>query len=81
MSRETIPAPPADFQFHTTARDIERNTGRLPTWVRFEILTNGSWLLVDEFIWRSYTGERRLNGEQYQGPIYVLGTAELSRSF
>lgn len=32
------------------------------------------WVRVDEFIFRSWTGPRRLNGETYLGPVYLLGS-------
>ncbi len=42
---------------------------------KFEIKTeHGSWVKVTEYIFRSYTGERRKNGKKYHGPVYYLGT-------
>lgn len=39
-----------------------------------EIFSGGRWIEVSEWIFRSYTGERRLNNKPYNGPVYVLGT-------
>jgi hypothetical protein len=37
-------------------------------------LNDDHWVRVEETIFRSWTGPRRLNGEDYTGPVYVLGT-------
>jgi hypothetical protein len=42
--------------------------------LKHEILSNGQWVEVTDHIFRSWTGERRLNGSKYHGPIYNLGS-------
>jgi len=42
-----------------------------------EILIAGNVLVVDNDLWRSWTGIRFLNGEEYHGPVYVMGTQKL----
>lgn len=32
------------------------------------------WTPVDVRVFRSWTGERRINGEPYDGPVYVFGS-------
>lgn len=44
----------------------------------FEIVTNGSWIKVDVYIFRSYTGQRRLNGRAWLGPVFMLGKSEIA---
>lgn len=46
---------------------------REPKW---EIKKGESWLVVDRYIFRSWTGERRVNGKPYKGRVFVLGTSE-----
>ena len=47
---------------------------------RFEIQTeHGTWLAVAEYIFRSCTGQRRMNGEPYGGLVYLLGTDTVSQ--
>ena len=43
---------------------------------KFEIIsrTGGSWIEVSEYIFRSWSGPRRLNGVEWVGPVYLLGT-------
>ena len=36
------------------------------------------WVKVDEGIFRSWTGSRRLNGEDYTGPVFILGSDVLA---
>jgi hypothetical protein len=43
-----------------------------------EIMVNGYWVAVTEYIFRSWTGKRRIDGVEHDGPVYVLGTNELS---
>lgn len=42
-----------------------------------EIKVNSGWIEVDEWIFRSWTGERRKNNEEYNGPVYMLGSDEI----
>jgi hypothetical protein len=37
-------------------------------------LGDDHWVRVDEMIFRSWTGPRRLNGEKYTGPVFLLGS-------
>lgn len=43
----------------------------------YEIKQSNRWLIVDEWIFRSWTGERKLNGEPFNGDVYILGTDEV----
>jgi hypothetical protein len=45
---------------------------------KLEILSNRSWIEVTRYIFRSYTGPRRINGKPYNGPRYYLGTNDQS---
>lgn len=35
---------------------------------------DGQYFATEEFIWDSWTGPRRRNGEDYHGPVYYTGT-------
>ena len=39
-----------------------------------EVCITESWIEVKESVWKSWTGHRRLNGEDYHGPVYNLDT-------
>jgi hypothetical protein len=45
--------------------------------VDLEIVVGGTWSRVGYEVFRSWTGGRRMNGLEYLGPIYVLGTKRL----
>jgi hypothetical protein len=40
----------------------------------YEININGKWIKSSEYVFRSWTGSRCLNGKVYQGPRFSLGT-------
>lgn len=42
-----------------------------------EVKTGGIWVATSEDIFRSWTGPRRINGDEHHGPIYALGTQTL----
>lgn len=44
---------------------------------KYEIKVNKAWHAVDEGIFRSWGGERRLNGDTYKGPVYYLGSEKV----
>ena len=44
-----------------------------------EIKVNGGWVKVTEWIFRSWGGERRINGETHTGDVFLLGTDKVSR--
>lgn len=46
-----------------------------------EILVSGEWKIVTDSIFRSWMGERRLNGGRYYGPVYKLDSNEIVRPF
>lgn len=46
----------------------------------FEVHVGGRWESTVEYIWRTWTGARLLDGKAYQGPRYVLGTDTVSTS-
>lgn len=39
-----------------------------------ELESSGTTLLVEADVWRSWTGRRFMNGEEYHGPVYLLGS-------
>ena len=41
---------------------------------KLEIFNNGAWLEVGEFVFQSWTGKRRVNGQKYLGPRYYYLT-------
>ena len=40
-----------------------------------EVQVNAAWVVTDEEIFKSWTGPRRINGDEYHGPVYALGTS------
>lgn len=40
----------------------------------FEIRINGLWAQVPWYIFRSWAGDRLMDGRPYFGPVYLLGT-------
>lgn len=40
----------------------------------YEIEFTGNVVAVDRSLWSSWTGIRYLNGEEYHGDVYVMGT-------
>lgn len=45
--------------------------------VKFEIKDDhGRWLEVDEYVFRSWTGKRKLNGKPYRGTVHRLGSGK-----
>ena len=42
-----------------------------------ECYVNASWVKVSSWIFRSWTGNRKVNGKSYNGPVFVLGTNDL----
>lgn len=49
--------------------------------MRREIFVNGSWHEVTDWIFRSWCGPRRIDGEPFIGPRYILGSDQhVSRS-
>ena len=43
---------------------------------KLELQVNGGWIEVDPYIFRSWTGPRRINGEDYDGPVFYLGSSK-----
>jgi hypothetical protein len=37
-------------------------------------LPYGKWSVVSYYVFRSWTGKRRISGKPYKGPVFVLGT-------
>jgi hypothetical protein len=44
----------------------------------YEILCNGSWLSVNEWIFRSWSGQRRMDGKMFEGPVFYLGSKKVA---
>jgi hypothetical protein len=48
--------------------------------MKYEIESGyGDWVEVTEDIFRSWTGGRRINGEEYTGPVFYLFTDRIAR--
>ncbi len=47
---------------------------------KMEVRINGRWYAVSMYIWRSWTGRRRMNGREHHGAVFVLGTNRLTDS-
>jgi hypothetical protein len=45
---------------------------------KYQILNDGKWVAVTNDIFMSWTGDRKLNGEDYHGPVinYLSGEKE-----
>jgi len=48
--------------------------------MKYEIFVNGEWLEVSEWIFRSWTGDRRIDGLPHSGDVFLLGTDKISTS-
>jgi len=42
-----------------------------------KVRPTSGWTKVTAYIFRSWSGERRLDGEIYEGPVYYVGTNEV----
>lgn len=42
----------------------------------FEIRVNNRWTQVSWYIFRSWGGDRLMDGRPYFGPVYLLGTTQ-----
>ncbi len=45
---------------------------------KYEIKERDQWLEVSIWIFRSWGGERKINGEVYKGPVYYLGSNDIA---
>lgn len=45
---------------------------------KLEIKVGSAWAEVDEWIFRSWSGSRRVNGEDFSGPVYFLGSDKVA---
>jgi hypothetical protein len=43
----------------------------------YEVSIRGRWHKTSAYMFRSWTGSRRIDGENYNGPVYFLGTEEV----
>lgn len=46
---------------------------------KLEIKVNGSWVEVNEWIFRSWAGPRRIDNGDYAGTVFYLGSNEIVR--
>lgn len=44
----------------------------------YEIMVNARWCKVTTWVFRSWTGPRRLDGKPYVGPSYFLGSMDVA---
>ena len=44
----------------------------------YEIQVNGSWVKVNDWIFRSWGGPRRQDGVAVTGPVYYLGSDKVA---
>lgn len=42
--------------------------------VLLEIQNHGEWLTVDHWVFRSWQGPRRMDGKDYRGAVFYLGS-------
>ena len=47
--------------------------------MKLEIHVNSAWVEVTEWIFRSWTGGRRIDGVPYHGPVFYLGKDDVAR--
>lgn len=45
----------------------------------YEVYVNRQWHAVNVWIFRSFSGDRRINDRPYHGPVYYLGTSRVYR--
>jgi hypothetical protein len=45
-----------------------------------EILTVSGWVHVDAWIFRSWSGARRIDGDAHKGQVYFLGSDKVART-
>jgi len=45
----------------------------------YEVQTRpgGSWCKTSQWMFRSWSGARRIDGEPFDGPVYILGNREV----
>jgi hypothetical protein len=46
--------------------------------MKYEIKINGSWAEVTSYIFRSWSGKRRIDGVDAIGPVYYLGSKKVA---
>jgi len=46
----------------------------------YEIKVNGSWVEVNEWIFRSWSGPRQINSKPFVGDVFYLGSDEPVKS-
>lgn len=46
----------------------------------YEVSIRGRWAKTSAYIFRSWSGPRRIDGENYNGPVYLLGTEEVHKN-
>lgn len=39
-----------------------------------EVKVGSSWVETPDDVFRAWTGERRINGDEYHGPVFAFGT-------
>ena len=47
----------------------------------YQVQCSSEWIEVTEAIFRSWTGLRRVNGEDHHGPVYKFGVAGESKPY
>lgn len=55
------------------------NTGLRTEEPVLEIKIHGIWHKVSPYIFRSWSGARRIDDKEVEGPVYFLGSNEVSR--
>lgn len=46
--------------------------------LEIQVRSGGPWVKVDPWIFRSWTGPRRVNGEVYAGDVFLLGSGTVA---
>jgi len=60
-----------DLSLTTPVRKFNDSIGD----VVYQVRLNEDWVETTESIFRSWTGLRRINGEDHHGPVYNFGTS------
>jgi hypothetical protein len=66
-----------DLSILSPPRDFDDSIGEKV----LQVMHGEEWIEVTETVFRSWTGLRRINGEDHHGPVYSLGTLDNLKPF
>jgi hypothetical protein len=61
-----------DLSILSPSRDFDDSIGEKV----LQVMHGEEWIEVTEMVFRSWTGHRRINGEDHHGPVYNFGKVE-----